>query len=192
MRAGEAQTWIETNRADLVLSEKPERDERFYFVPLFADRFRIIVNPSHPWATGSCVPRGELPKQPHLRCRASPQTQRMIDDFLARDGIVLNTMVEMETIEAITEFLKTTLCFSILPTWMVDQELISRSLVALPLSRRTLDQTWGFLHRRDRPLNHAESTFVKLCRDGMQRFRRKCGGLSQSGSSRDAIPSANG
>ena len=167
LKAGEAQTWVETNRADLVLSEKPDRDGRTDFVPLFTDHFRIIVNPAHPWAIRGGVPRSDLAKQPYVRLCASPQTKRMIDDFLSRDGIVLNTRVEMEAVEAIVDFLGRTLCFSVLPTWMVSQELIKRNLVAFPLGRRALDQTWGVLHRHNRPLNLAESTFLRLCRDNM-------------------------
>jgi DNA-binding transcriptional LysR family regulator len=166
----EAQTLLQNNRVDLVLGEKPLPDDRFEFIPLFADRFYIVVNAAHPWAARGSAPREELPKHPCVLYRSSSETRRRLEEYLAKDDIVLNTVVEIDNVEAAKEFVKQTSAMSILPFWAIRQEVKAASLVALPLGRKALDQTWGCTHWRGRSLNHAESTFLKICRDGVAAF----------------------
>jgi DNA-binding transcriptional LysR family regulator len=163
-------TLLQTNRVDLVLAEKPLPDDRFEFIPLFADRFHIVVNPAHPWAVLGSAPGGELPKHPCILYRSSPETRRRLEEYLAKDEIVLNTVVEIDNVEAAKEFVKQTTAMSILPFWAIRREVNEGSLVALPLGRKAFDHTWGCIHWRARSLNHAESTFLKICRAGVAAF----------------------
>ena len=163
----EAQNVLETNRAELVLTEKPMPDDRFEFIPLFTDCFHIVVGPRHNWASKGSVPREELPKQPFILYRTLSKTRRMLEEHLAKDGVVLNLVAEIDSVNDVKEFIKQTGAMSILPSWTITRELEEKSLVALALGRKSLEQTWGFTHWRGRPLNHAESTFIRLCREGI-------------------------
>jgi DNA-binding transcriptional LysR family regulator len=77
---------------------------------------------------------------------------------------VLNTFIELGSMEAIKELVKLGLGVSILAPWIAQKELAERSLVALPLGKRKLRRNWGILHWRSRRLSLAEETFVGLCR----------------------------
>ena len=73
----------------------------------------------------------------------------------------------------IKELVQQGLGSSVLPAWMIQDELETGSLVALELGRRRLVQTWGLWHWRGRPLNRLESTFVHLCKAEAASFSRE-------------------
>jgi DNA-binding transcriptional LysR family regulator len=160
----EAPALLEACQVDLVLGAQPPRNDPFEFTPLFHDRLHIVVPESHPWAKKGHVPREELPSQPCILGGKTNLTRRLVDRYFAADKIVLNTVIEVDSLEAIKEFVKQGLGVSILPAWLVRQELAEASLVALPLGKRHLTQTWGILQRQNGPLDHVHTIFLKLCR----------------------------
>lgn len=155
---------LETNRADVILAEKPPADETTEFVPLIADRFHLVIHSEHPLAAQKNVPREELAKQPCLLLRGSSHGRKQLEEFLSRREIALNIIGEIENVDALKDFIKQTPAMCLLPGWSVAEELADHSFTALPLGRVPFEMTWGFIHARARPLNHAESTLLKLCR----------------------------
>ncbi|MDD5141743.1 MAG: LysR family transcriptional regulator [Verrucomicrobiales bacterium] len=155
---------LENNRADLVLAEKPSHDGDTTFISLLADRFHFVVNADHPLASCDTVTRNELAKQPCLLLRTSGHGRRRLDDFLSQRGIGLSRIGEIEGLETIKEMVKKFPIMSILPGWTVSAELKNQTFVALPPGRKSFEQTWGIIHAQTRPLNHAEATLLKFCR----------------------------
>lgn len=155
---------LENNRVDLVLAEKPAGDPVAEFVPLLADRFHFVAGPAHPLAAQKNGLRGELGKHPCILLRDSNSGRKRLQEFLSRHEIALNIIGEIESADAIKDFVKHTSAISFMPGWSVNTELKNQSLTALPLSRARFERTWGFMHSRARPLNHTESTLLKLCR----------------------------
>ena len=155
---------LENNRADLVLAEKPGENADLAFISLLADRFHFVVNARHPLASQGTVTRQELAKQTCLLPRASSHGRKRLNDFLAQRGIELSRMGEIEGVDTVKEMMKHFPLMSILPGWAVAAELKNRTFIALPSGRKPFEQTWGIIHSRNRPLNHAEATFLKFCR----------------------------
>jgi DNA-binding transcriptional LysR family regulator len=77
--------------------------------------------------------------------------------------MVLNTVIEVGSMEATKELVKLGLGISILAPWIARKEIEDGSLVTLPLGRRKLQRRWGILHSRGKRLNLAEQTFIGLC-----------------------------
>lgn len=155
---------LENNRADLVLTEKPPADNSTTFIPLLADRFHFVVNPAHPLAAGNAVSRKELAKQPCLQLRSSSHGRKQMDGFLSQRGMGLTCIGEIESVETIKEMVRQLPVMSLLPGWTVAKELKNQTLISLPSGRKPFEQTWGIIHSPTRPLNHAEATFLKYCR----------------------------
>lgn len=155
---------LDNNRADVILAEKPPTDETTEFVPLIADRFHLVINSSHPLAAKKNLPREELERHPCLLLRGSSHGRKQLEEFFSRRGIALNIIGEIESVDALKDFVRHTPAMCFLPGWSVVEELIDRSFTALPLGRVPFELTWGFIHSRSRPLNHTESTLLKLCR----------------------------
>jgi DNA-binding transcriptional LysR family regulator len=164
----EALELLEQNHVDLALTLEPKRDEAFEFLPLFSDELVFLIAPAHPWALSGQVNRNEIPRQNYVLYHKTTYTFRLIEEYFHRENMVLNTVIELGSMEAIKEFVKLGLGVSILAPWIARQELIERTLVALPLGRRKLKRSWGILHCRGRRLNLAEETFVGLCRTATQ------------------------
>lgn len=156
--------WLQNNQADVVLAEKPPASEDIEFIPLLADRFHLVVNFSHPLAASKNVPRQELGSHPCFLPRSSSRGRKQLEDYFSSREIGLNLAGEIDSLGAIKQFVKHSNVMSFLPGWNVAAELRDRTFASLPVGRVPFEQTWGIMHSRARPLNHAESILLKLCR----------------------------
>jgi LysR family transcriptional regulator, low CO2-responsive transcriptional regulator len=159
---------LEDNRADLALTMELKPDDRFEFLPLFTDDLAFIASPMHPWAAAGSVPRAEIARQNLVIYGRKSLTWRLIDDYFREEDIVLNTVIELGSMDAMKELVKLNLGVGILAPWACQRELRDRSLVALSLGRRKLRRRWGILHWRARRLTLAEETFIGLCRSASE------------------------
>ncbi len=89
--------------------------------------------------------------------------------------MVLNTVIEMGSMEATKELVKLGIGVSILAPWVAKREIEEGSLVALPLGRRKLQRHWGILHLRGKRLDLAQETFVGLCESATALLSRPLG-----------------
>lgn len=154
-----------TNRIDLAITLKPQTDESLEFRPLFADELQFLTSPLHPWAMAGHVPREEVPKQNYVLYKRSSYTARLIDDYFRQDRIVLNTCIELGSMEAIKELVKLNLGVSIVAPWIAREEIAAGTLVALSMGRRKLKREWGVLLLKERRLGLPEETFITIAQE---------------------------
>jgi DNA-binding transcriptional LysR family regulator len=162
---------LERQKIDLAVALQHSPDERFEFLPLFTDELVFLTSPLHPWAKEGSVSRQDISRQNLIIYRKGSHTFRIVDDYFRKEDIVLNTVIELGSMEAIKEMVKLGLGVSIVTPWVVQDELREGSLVALPLGRRKLKRDWGILHWRGRRLTLAEETFVGLCRTAAENLQ---------------------
>lgn len=173
--AAESLQAVADRRVDLAVSLSPGPADDLEFIPLFEDELVFAMSPLHPWAQAGRVVREEIPRQNLVVYRKGSQTWRMTVDYFAQEDMVLNTVIELGSMEAIKELLKVGLGIGVMAPWVMAKELQDGSLVALPLGRRKLRREWGLVHWQGRRLTLAEETFAGLCRDACQghRFRQE-------------------
>jgi DNA-binding transcriptional LysR family regulator len=159
---------LRNQRIDLALALEPEHEQQFEFHPLFTDELAFLISPLHPWATAGAPVRAEIPRQNYVLYNKASYTFRLVENYFRQEDMVLNTVIELGSMEAIKELVKLGLGVSILAPWIARKELEERALVALPLGRRKLRRTWGISHWRRHRLNLAEETFVGLCRSATE------------------------
>ena len=155
---------VRENRIDLAITLEPRNEDQFEFHPLFTDELTFIVGAMHPWARDGHVVRSDIPKQSYVLYNTKSYTFRMVRDYFNQEDMVLNTVIELGSMEAIKELVKLGLGVSILSPWIAQKELLEKSLVALPLGRRKMKRNWGVIHWRGRRLSLAEETFLGLCK----------------------------
>src|SRR5258708_5304035 len=124
----------------------------------------FLTAPLHPWAAAGAVTRSEIPRQNYVLYNKNSYTFRMVEEYFRREGMVLNTVIELGSMDATKELVKLGLGVSILAPWIARKEIEEGSLVALPLGRKKLQRRWGILHWRGKRLNLAEKTFIGLCK----------------------------
>jgi DNA-binding transcriptional LysR family regulator len=148
---------------DLALSLEPPNEPQLDFHPLFTDELQFMVGAMHPWAQAGRVDRAELARQHFITYSKTSLTFRLIEEYFRRENLVLNTVIELGSMEATKELVKLGLGICILAPWVARKELEAGSLVALALGRRKLPRRWGILHWKGKRLSLAEETFIGLC-----------------------------
>jgi DNA-binding transcriptional LysR family regulator len=151
------------HKIDLALSLEPDKEPQLEFHPLFTDELHFIVSALHPWVKAGRGEREEIPKQSYILYNKKSVTFRIVEEYFRREQMVLNTVIELGSMEATKELVKLGVGVSILAPWIAKKEIEEGSLVALPLGRRKLERRWGILHWRGKRLNLAEETFIGLC-----------------------------
>lgn len=151
------------NQIDLALTLEVEGEPQLEFHPLFTDELNFIVSALHPWARQGRVERTEIPRQNYILYSKRSITFRLIENYFRRENMILNTVLEVGSMEATKELVKLGLGVSILAPWIARKEIEEGSLVALPLGRKKLQRRWGIVHWRGKRLNLAEETFIGLC-----------------------------
>jgi DNA-binding transcriptional LysR family regulator len=159
------------HRIDLAIAIEPSKEPQLEFHPLFNDELHFITGALHPWAKSRRVERSEVPKQNYILYNKHSITFRIIEEYFRREEMVLNTVIELGTMEAIKELVKLGLGVSILAPWIARREIDEGSLVALSIGRRKLERRWGILHWRGKRLDLAEETFIGLCESAAASFR---------------------
>ncbi len=162
---GDTPEMIELLRAgkiDLAVNLEPRTREPLEFHPLFTDEMQFIVAPTHPWAKEGRIAREDIALQNYILYSQRSYTGALIEEYFAKDEIVLRTTIEMGSISAIKEMVRLDLGITILATWTIAEETADGSLVALPLGKRKLKRRWGVLHWQSRRLSIQEDRFIKL------------------------------
>ncbi len=155
---------VDQRHVDLALTLEPQGEDRFEFVPLFTDDMVFVVSALHPWATAGHVTRAEIARQNFIIYSKQSMTWRMTESYFRTEDTVLNTVIELGSMEAIKELVKVGLGITVMAPWVARKELEERSLVALPVGRRKLRRSWGIVHWKGRRLTLAEETFIGLCK----------------------------
>src|SRR6185503_15998530 len=159
------------HKIDLALSLEPANEPQLEFHPLFTDELHFIVAALHAWAKTRKVERTEIPQQSYILYAKNSVTFRLIEQYFRHEKMVLNTVIELGSMEATKELVKLGMGVSILAPWIARKEIEEGSLVALPLGRRKVQRRWGILHWRGKRLNLAEETFVGLCESATTQWK---------------------
>ena len=94
------------HRIDLALSLEAEGEPQLEFHPLFTDELHFIIAALHPWARAQRVERAEIPRQNYILYSKRSVTFRLIEDYFRREQMVLNTVIEVGSMEATKELVK--------------------------------------------------------------------------------------
>ncbi len=161
---------VRANKIDLAVTVEPRNERELDFHRLFTDELSFFVAPAHPWAKGKKAIPAQIAKQPCILYKRNSYTFDLIEKYFLRQSIVLNTIIELGSVDAIKEVVKRGLGVGILPPWVAAREVAEQSLVPLPLGDRSLKRDWGIICWHDRRLTWAEETFVKTCRSITRRL----------------------
>jgi len=155
---------LRTNQIDLGIMLEPKNEEQLDFHSLFSDELAFLVSSNHRWALEQHVVRAEIPKQNYVLYNKASYTFRLIEQYFRGEDMVLNTVIELGSMDAIKELVKLGLGVSIIAPWIAAKELQEKSLASLPLGKRKLKRNWGIAHWRTRRLTLAEETLITLCK----------------------------
>jgi hypothetical protein len=151
---------VNDGRVDLALTLEPKPEEKLVFDPVFEDEMVFLTSPRHEWAEAGSVQRRDIPRQNYVLYPRNSYTFRLVDDYFRRDRLVLNTFVELGSMEAIKNWAAQPGGQHRRPDRPEELQAGSPWRCRWAGMRRQ----WGIV-RRSWTFNLAEETFVRLCRD---------------------------
>jgi DNA-binding transcriptional LysR family regulator len=161
---GEAQVMIDKlEKGDLHISlvgVPEELPEQFHQVPVFSEKFVIVLPPGHPWAEKNAIRVAELNGQPYVGRSNCEVFQVVTDDFASR-GVATKKVFSSPRDDWVQKMIKAGLGFGFFPEYCVtDPDLIVRPLIEPEYSRTIYLATV-----RGRPHSPAIGAFVKAARN---------------------------
>lgn len=160
---GEAQAMIEKlEKGDLHISLvgiPEELPEQFHLVPVFSEKFVIVLPPGHPFAEKAEIRVAELNGQPYVG-RSNCEVFQFVTDDFARRGVTTRKVFSSPRDEWVQNMIKAGLGLGFFPEYSVtDPELVVRPLIEPGYSRTIYLATM-----RGRPHSPAIGAFVRAAR----------------------------
>ena len=160
---GEASAMIEAlEKGDLHLSivgVPEELPDTLHQVPIFSERFVIVVPQGHPWEKKNAVRVAELDGEPYVG-RSNCEVFQMVTDDFVRRGVSTKKVFSSPRDEWVQKMIKAGLGFGFFPEYCVtDPDLVVRPLIEPGYSRTIYLATV-----RGRPHSPAVGAFVREAR----------------------------
>jgi len=160
---GEAHTMIEAlEKGDLhisIVGLPDEMPDTLHQVPIFSERFVIVLPPGHPWEKKNAVRVAELNGEPYVG-RSNCEVFQMVTEDFARRGVSTKKVFSSPRDDWVQKMIKAGLGFGFFPEYCVtDPDLVVRPLIEPGYSRTIYLATV-----RGRPHSPAIGAFVREAR----------------------------
>ncbi len=173
--------WLRDSKIDIGLGITPDNPAGLELRPIFRDELLFVFAPSHPWAGRKPLTPDDIRTQPLIVYQRASLTGHLLDEYFRQLEIVPHTVMDVDSIGAISELVKLNLGVSILAPWTVDHELAHGTLKVRPLGPKPLRRQWSTMSLASRRMTLAEETFCRLCRNyaaGLRLERRDVSALN--------------
>lgn len=160
---GEAQAMIAAlEKGDLqisIIGVPEELPDSLHQVPVFTERFVIVLPPGHPWARRNAIRVADLDGEPYVGRTNCEVFQTVTEDF-ARRGVTTKKVFSSPRDDWVQNMIKAGLGFGFFPEYCVtDPELVAR-----PLIEPGYERTIYLATVRGRPHSPAIGAFVREAR----------------------------
>jgi DNA-binding transcriptional LysR family regulator len=148
---------------DVVLGLRPRGrgDEGYRF--LFRDHLHFVVSPFHPWALDPSSVSKTLSDQQFIIYAKGTETNRLVQDWLDREGGRGRKPVVLGDMQAIREMAKLGLGVGIVAPWVAKREIADGSLLLVPIDEPGIEREWGAFHSPRKEPSLVEEAFIGLC-----------------------------
>jgi DNA-binding transcriptional LysR family regulator len=155
---------------DISVTLRPADVVRLECHPIFEDELEFLVSPLHPWATKAPKIK-DAAQQTFIVSSRNSLNFAMIQEFFLKQGVRLQSFIELGSTEAVKELAKLGLGVAIAARWIARQEIEAGQLISVPLPKGKLKRRWITSTLKGRPMNLAERTFVGLCEEVGRRMK---------------------
>jgi DNA-binding transcriptional LysR family regulator len=124
---------VRAGRADIGLQTASFLDASLAAMPCIDDRLIAVATPDHPLAASELVSTSDLTAHRVALMPRVTETRRLIDDWMALEGVLLSDVMELRTSDAIRGTALTGLAVGFVSAYSVTEDLARGSLVKLAL-----------------------------------------------------------
>ncbi len=132
---------LESNRYDLIITAAAARDDRFAYLPLFADQIVCIMPPDHPLSTRAYIQFEDFSRFNFIS-HAEKTRNRFYQLILKPRGIRPARMMTVDQLPAIIELVASGFGISVFPQWAVKSTLQRDGVIARPITSSGFPLTW--------------------------------------------------
>ena len=129
---------------------------------LFRDEQALAVFPGHPLARAKCVQMAQLVREKFIAHLVdSPGRRRLIDHF-TREGVPLNIVMELSSLETLKDFVKAGEGIAIIPRMSMTRELAAGELFSPRIRGMAIGRDIRAVYLRERTHSPAAAAFFAL------------------------------
>ncbi len=148
--------------AELGLISFPKKWPELTAIPWRDEEMIVAVPPNHSFARQETVEIGELDGEDFVHFDADLSIRKVIDKFLRKHGVQVETALEFDNIENIKRAVENASGVAILPEPTVAREVQAGTLSAIRFRDHRLVRPLAIIHRTGGGLGLTASRFLKL------------------------------
>ena len=177
-----------SGEADLGLISYARSTRELKALPWRDEPMLLACAPHHPLAQLPSIRIGQLNGHKYIGFTRDLAIRRKIDQFLRQRRVAVDVILEFDNIEHVKKALEVGSGVALLPEPMLEREVQSGALAAVPLAGCRLSRPLSIIHRRGHRLSPAASDFAALLRQPER--ERAPAGPALSPSMRPIAPTA--
>lgn len=154
---------LRSGKVDIAIAMKPKNENQMDFKPWFDDHLSFLVSKEHSWAKAGKVSLDEIPHQQFILYDRASITFHMVSEYFKQQGFDLENVTELGSMLATKELVKLNLGVGIVAPWIAKKEVENGELFCLPISKKSLVRSWGFLTWKEKRLSLIEEQFINSC-----------------------------
>ena len=154
---------LRAQEVDLVIIVEPGSRTEVKMHPLFTDKLVLVSASTHPFSRLGQIKMEAIADQRLVLYNKGSQTFLEIEHLLRNNKVLLNNYIEMSSMEAIKQLVKTNYGVSFLPDWVVEEEVNKGGLARISTNCKTITRQWSIAHSSEKKLSVMEETFLGIC-----------------------------
>jgi len=159
LRNGDIEKGLLDNELDLGISFLPTEEEELEMIPLFTEELSLAVPLDHPFADREEVDMKEIEPISTILLPKNYYLRQLIDRYGEEIGITLNPVLEMSTLESLTQMVSQGIGGTILPAPYLDY-LNNDQIRKVPLVNPTPKRDIGFIYRKNKFMCRTTKSFI--------------------------------
>jgi len=161
---------LRSGTADLGLVTVPVDATDLVSLPVLKEELLLVTYPAHPLAKKREIRSADLNRQPFILFEAGSITRQLVDEFLARERIEPDIVMETENVEIIKAMVEHGLGISIIPWQAAAADVRTRQLFCSRIAGHALYRDTGWLYPKMRRLPRAVSEVMRVFEEMRPQF----------------------
>lgn len=153
---------LSDNRTDLAITGQPPQSNDLVAQNFMVNPLVVIAAPDHPLASWPSVPLARMAEETLVVREAGSGTRAALERHFTAQGLAYRAGCECGTSEALKQAVRAGLGLGVVSLQTIELELQTGRLVVLPVEGFPLMRQWYVLHRTQKRLSAAASTFREM------------------------------
>lgn len=153
---------IGDNEDDLYVMGHVPEDLDVAEYPFLENIISVVASPNHPLANKRKISLKQLTEERFLVRESGSGNRKVVEELFEKEGLSINPYMELGSAEAIKQGVMAGLGISALSLHNLRLEIAAGQVVVLKVEGFPLRRRWNVVHRKDKNLSPAATSFVEF------------------------------